>query len=348
MFVVLIVIFAPMSFSASIFGNFIEVYEVEAAALLQTTSLISVLDVAIISGMMFATLYQNYEKFRGSLDRQQVRHDIKLESQTRQFVQVAIGAALLATFMLSIYYFTFWSSISIIQVIIFYAITILSSLIGVWLFWQKEGYIFIAMTIWIFLSDVVMIFINANDSSYSWMIICHLFLILFVVILSINRYFEKYLAQKGVYEPSWIFSLVPLFSYIAVLWKKRVRVTRGVEQELEEILDEEMKDKVKEKEPLIIDIEKIKGKGKEAIKIIQNYQKIISRIVKGEMNILSLANINSQVLDIIKENSKLHKEAILFFEEVDSILWDDYYNLKDGSKILQIAEKVYDELIKKR
>ncbi len=348
MYVVLIIIFAPMSFSTEIFGNFIEVYEVGAASLLQTTSLISILDIAIISGMMFATLYQNYEKFRGSLDRQQVRHDIKLESQTRQFVQVAIGAALMSTFMLSIYYFTFWSSISIIQVIIFYAITIVSSMIGVWLFWQKEGYIFIAMTIWIFLSDVVMIFMNANDSSYSWMIICHLFLILFVVILSVNRYFEKYLAQKGVYEPSWIFSLLPLFSYIAVLWKKKVRVTRGVEKELEEILDEELRDKVKEKAPLIIDIKKIKGKGKEAVKIIQNYQKIISRVVKGEMNILSLANINSQILDIIKENTKLHKEAITFFDVVDSILWDDKYMLKDGGKILQISEKVYDEIIKNR
>ncbi|MCG3216777.1 MAG: hypothetical protein KAS63_08655 [Candidatus Heimdallarchaeota archaeon] len=348
MFVFLIIIFAPMSFSAEIFENFLTVYEVESSALINTTALISVLDISILSGMMFAILYQNYEKFRGSLDRQQIRHDIRLESQTRQLVQVGIGSTLLSTILLACFYFTFWSNITIIQVIIFYSISIVSSVIGVWLFWHKENYIFIAMAIWFLLSDVVMIFLNANDASYSWMIICHLFLILLVVILSINRYFENYLAKKGVYEPSWMFNLLPLFAYVAVFWKKKIRVTRGVEKELEEILEEDLKEKVKEKQPLVIDIDKIRKKGKESIKIVQFYQRTLSRIVSGEINILLLANINSQILDIIKEEKQLHKEAKKLFSTVDSLLWEDNYTLKDGKNFLQIAEKVYEEIVKKR
>ena len=225
-YVFLIIIFAPMSFSAEIFENFLAVYEVEGASIINTTALISILDISILSGMMFAILYQNFEKFRGSLDRQQVRQDIRLESQTRQLVQVAIGSTLLSTVLLACFYFTFWSNITIIQVIIFYSITIVSSVFGVCLFWHKESYIFIAMSIWFFLTDVVMIFLNANNPSYSWMIICHLFLILLVVVLSLNRYLENYLARKGVYEPSWMFNLLPLFAYIAVFWKKKIAITR--------------------------------------------------------------------------------------------------------------------------
>jgi len=347
-YVFLIIIFAPMSFSAEIFENFLAVYEVEGASLINTTALISILDISILSGMMFAILYQNFEKFRGSLDRQQVRQDIRLESQTRQLVQVAIGSTLLSTILLACFYFTFWSNITIIQVIIFYSITIVSSVFGVWLFWHKESYIFIAMAIWFFLTDVVMIFLNANNPSYSWMIICHLFLILIVVILSLNRYLESYLAKKGVYEPSWMFNLLPLFTYIAVFWKKKIRVSRGVEKELEEILDEDMKEKVREKLPLVIDKDKISEKGKEAIKIVQYYQRIVSRIVSGELNIQLLININSQVLEIIKEDKQLFKEAKKLFSAVDSLLWEDNYKLKNGEQVLQTAENVYNEIVKKR
>ncbi|MHA2357400.1 MAG: hypothetical protein ACXABK_01350 [Candidatus Heimdallarchaeaceae archaeon] len=347
MYTILIVIFAPMTFSAWIFEKFLEVYQVGASDLLKTTSLMSVLDIAIFAGMMFAVLYMNYEKFRGGLDRQQVRRDIKLESDTRQLLQVASGATMLATIMFSVFYFTFWTNISIINIIIFYVVMIASSVLGVWLFWQKENYIFIALTIWLFLTDVIMIFLNSNNPSYSWMIICHLFLILFVIVFSLNKYFEKYLAEKGIYEPSWFFNLLPLFSYIAVFTRKKARVTRGVEKDLEEILDEEMKDKVKEKLPLVLDMKKIKDKGKEAEKIIKNYQKVISKIVKGEMNILSIIHVNSQILDLIKENKKLHKDAKKFLSTVDSLLWDDGYALKDGDKILQISNEVYDEVLKK-
>ena len=356
-YVLLIIIFAPMSFSDSIFLNYLSIiYKTDLAtvslgtegvAVINTTALISVLDISILAGMMFAILYQNFEKFRGSLDRQQVRQDIRLESQTRQLFQVALGSTLLSTILLACFYFTFWPSITIIQVIIFYAITMVSSVFGVWLFWHKESYIFIAMAIWFFLADVVMIFLNANDPSYSWMIICHLFLILIVVILSLNRYLESYLAKKGVYEPSWMFNLLPLFSYIAVFWKKKIRLSRGVERELEEILDEDMKERVKEKLPLVIDKEKIIEKGKEALKIVQYYQRIVSRVVSGEINILLITKINAQILEIIKEDKKLFREAKKLFSTVDSLLWEDKYKLKNGEQILQIAEKVYNEIVKK-
>ena len=354
-YVLLIIIFAPMTFSADIFQSYLSVIyknpavsvEVEGASVINTTALISILDISILAGMMFAILYQNFEKFRGSLDRQQVRQDIRLESQTRQLIQVALGSTLLSTILLACFYFTFWPSITIIQVIIFYTITMISSVFGVWLFWHKENYIFIAMAIWFFLVDVVMIFLNANDPSYSWMIICHLFLILVVVILSLNRYLESYLAKKGVYEPSWIFNFLPLFSYIAIFWKKKIRVSRGVERELEEILDEDMKEKVREKLPLVIDKEKIIEKGKEALKIVQYYQRIVSRVVSGEINILLITKINAQILEIIQEDKQLIKDAKKLFSTVDSLLWEDKYKLKNGDKILQIAEKVYNEIVKR-
>ncbi|MCG3259094.1 MAG: hypothetical protein H7644_05075, partial [Candidatus Heimdallarchaeota archaeon] len=348
MYVILIIIFAPLSFHEEIYAKFLEVYQVESAALRSTTLFISILDVALVSGIMFAILYQNYEKFRGSLDRQQLRQDIKFESQTRQMFQIAIGATMFATLMLVGYYFTFWSGITVTQVLIFYAVTIISSVLGVWLFWQKEGYVFITMAIWFFLSAVVMIFMNANNPSYSWMIICNLFLIILVVVLSLNRYFSKNLEKKGIHEPSWMYNLFPLFAFISVLIKKKVRISRGVDKELDEILEEEMKDRVKEKEPLVIDMGKVKKKGKESIKIIQTYQKILSRIVKGEVNIVSLVGLNNLVLDIIKEDKKLHKEAIQVFKVVDSLLWDDNYVLKQGETILTSAANIYEELVKQR
>ncbi|MHA1407868.1 MAG: hypothetical protein ACTSSG_10900 [Candidatus Heimdallarchaeaceae archaeon] len=348
MYVLLIIIFAPLAFSQEIVAKFLEVYQVEKQALVDTTMIVSILDIAIVSGMLFSILYMNYEKFRGSLDRQQVRQDIRMEGLTRQLVQVALGSTFLSTILMSMLVFTFWTNISIIQIVIFYAIGIVSSLLGVWLYWQKENYIFITLAIWFFLSDVIMIFLNSKNSSFSWMIICHLFLILIVVVLSLNRFFEKYLAQKGVYEPSWEFNIFPLFSYITIFWKRKVRVTRGVEKELKEILDEEMKEKVREKEPLVIDLKKVQKKGKEAVQIIKNYQKIVHRTIKGELNIKTLTTVNDKILQIINENKKLYNNTKLLFQAVDSLLWDDEYKLKEGKKLLKISDEVYGEIVKSR
>ena len=348
LYAILILIFAPMIFHADIFSQFLEVYEVAGDALLNTTTMISVIDIAIMGGMMFAVLYQNYEKFRGSLDRVQFRSDIRFESNVRQLVQAALGAALFSTLMLTMFYFTFWSRITIVQIIIFYLVTIIASLIGVWLYWQKESYIFIAMAIWFLLSVAVMIFLNADDTSYSWMIICHLFLILVSIGLSLNRYFEKLMVEKGILEPSWYFNLFPVFAYIAVLRKKKIRLAKGVEKELDEILEEDLKDKVKVKEPLVINIKKIKKKGKEALKILESYQKILSLIVTGEINIAVLADINDVILDMIKDDNQLIKETKKVFSVVDSLLWDDGYTLKEGEKILKTIESVYEELLKRR
>lgn len=348
MYVILIIIFAPLSFHEEIYTKFLEVYQVDSAALMSSTMLISILDIAIISGIMFAIIYQNYEKFRGGLDRQQIRYDIKMEGQTRQILQVALGAVFLATLELTMFYFTFWNSITVVQVLMFYGITVISSIIGALLFWQKESYNFIAMAIWFFLLDVIMIFLNANDPSYSWMIICHLFLILLIVILLLNRYFEQYLAKKGMLEPSWLFNPLPIFSFIAVFQKKKVRGVKGVEKELDEILEEEMKDRVKEKEPLFIDISKIKVKGKEAVKIIEFYEKLTSRVVKGELNILSLTALDNQIKDIVKENKELKNGAEKFFSTVDSLLWNDDYKLTEGKEVLEIGSKLYNEILKTR
>ena len=348
MYVILIIIFAPFSFHPDIHAKFLEVYEVESAALLSSTMLISILDVALVSGIMFAILYLNYEKFRGNLDRQQMRHDIKIEGQTRQMFQVVLGATLLATLELSLFYFTFWSEITTLQILIFYGIIIASSTIGCWLYWQKESYNFIAMAIWFFLLDVIMIFLNADDNSYSWMIICHLFLILLIAVLAMNRHFEQYLENKGVFEPSWIFNPLPIFSFITVFLKKKARGAKGVEKDLDEILEEEMKDKVKEKEPLFIDIGKVRIKGKEAVKIIEYYERLTSRMVKGELNILSLTALDDQIKEIVKSDKSLRQEADLFLATVDSLLWNDNYKLKDGEKVLKIGEKLYTEIIKTR
>jgi len=350
LYAVLIIIFAPMIFHQDIFEIFTgkDVYNVDGGALLNTTTMISVIDIAIIGGMMFAVLYQSYEKFRGSLDRNQFRSDIKFESNVRQLVQVTMGAAMFATLMISMFYFTFWSRITIVQIIIFYLITIIASLIGVWLYWQKESYIFIAIPIWFLLSVAVMVFLNADDPSYSWMIICHLFLILLSIGLSLNRYFEKLMIEKGIFEPSWYFNLFPIFAYIAVLKKRKVRLARGAERELDEILEEELRDRVKIKEPLVIDIKKIKKKGKEALKILETYQKILSLIVTGEINISVLADINDIILDMVKDDKKLVKEVEKVFIVIDSLLWDDKYVLKEGQKILKSIEDIYNELMKRR
>ena len=349
LYAILIVIFAPMSFHEDILNQFTTVYDnVSIDSLLNTTTMISVFDIAIMGGMMFAVLYQSYVKFRGNLDRNQFRTDIRFESNVRQLAQAAFGATMFSTIMLATFYFTFWSRITIIQVIIFYTVTIISSLIGVWLYWQKESYIFIAMAIWFLLSVAVMVFLNANDPSFSWMIICHLFLILMSIGLSLNRYFEKLMVEKGILEPSWYFNLFPLFAYIAAIKRRRIRPAKGVEKELEEILEEDLKDKVKIKEPLVIDIKKIKNKGTEALKILEVYQKILSLVVKGEINIGILVDINEVVLDMIKENKQIQKETEQVFSVIDSLLWDDDYKLKDGKKILKSIENIYDELMKRR
>ncbi|MCK5410158.1 MAG: hypothetical protein KAJ30_07820, partial [Candidatus Heimdallarchaeota archaeon] len=106
--------------------------------------------------------------------------------------------------------------------------------------------------------------------------------------------------------------------------------------------------KVKEKEPLFIDIGKVRIKGKEAVKIIEYYEKLTSRIVKGELNILSLTALDDQIKEIVKSDKHLTLEADLFFSTVDSLLWNDDYKLKDGEKVLKIGEKLYNEIIKTR
>ena len=348
LYATLIVIFAPMIFHEEIFAKFIEVYDVNSSSLLNTTTLISVIDIGIMGGMMFAVLYQSYEKFRGNLDRYQFRSDIRFESNVRQLVQAALGATMFSTITLAVFYFTFWSRITIVQVIIFYGVTIIASLIGVWLYWQKESYIFIAMAIWFLLSVAVMVFLNADDTSYSWMIICHLFLIVLSIGLSLNRYFEKLMEQKGILEPSWYFNLFPIFAYISALKKRRIRLAKGVEKELEEILEEDLKDKVKVKEPLVIDVKKIEKKGKEALKILETYQKILSLIVTGEVNISILADINDTILDMIKEDKQILEKAKQVFRVSDSLLWDDSYTLENGKEILKTIDSIYDELMKRR
>ena len=116
----------------------------------------------------------------------------------------------------------------------------------------------------------------------------------------------------------------------------------------EEILDEDMRDKVKVKEPLVIDVKKIKKKGKEALKILENYQKILSLVVTGEINIAVLVDINKVILDMLKDDKELLKEANQVFTVVDSLLWDDAYTLKDGQRILKSIENVYKELMERR
>lgn len=348
MYVIMILIFAPLSFSDWVYTKFLEVYKVESSAIFDTTILISILDIAILSGMMFSILYMNYEKFRGSLDTKQFRYDVRMESQARQMIQIATGTTILATFELILFYFMFWNNITVIQVIIFYALTVASSVLGTWLFWQKENYIFIALAIWFFLSDVVMIFLNANDPSYSWMIICHLFLILFIIGISLNRYFEGYLAKKGMYEPSWIFNPFPFFAFVTLFKKKKVRITKGVDKELEEIRDEEMVSRVREREPLTIDADKIKKKGKGADKIIQYYQKVLSRMVTGEFSILSITTLNFQILEFLHERKELVPQIKDLFIVIDKLLWEDNYKLQNGSKYVKIAEQMYEIVIKMR
>jgi len=308
----------------------------------------SILDVGIISGMLFAILYANYERFREEIDSKQTAQRIRFENESRQMIQVAIGSVVLATFEHSIFYFMFWSNISILLTIIFYAITILSSTLAIWLFWQKESYNFIAIEIWLFLSLVVMVFLNANNPGFSWMIICHLFLIFLTLGLFLNLYLREYLEKKGIFEPSWMFNPLPLITLIEVLKKKKAKVSRGAERELEEIRAEELVEKAKEREPLVISLKKIRNKGKEAEKIIQVYQKIINRIARKEVSLLTFTAINHEILKILEEKPELKTKAEQIFDTIDRLLWDETYKLKDGKETLSIAEEVYNEVLKAR
>ncbi|MHA1302739.1 MAG: hypothetical protein ACTSPI_03445 [Candidatus Heimdallarchaeaceae archaeon] len=348
MWIILLLIFAPISFSSEIYNKFLTVYKTESANLQQSTLLMSILDVGIISGMLFAILYANYERFREEIDSKQTAQRIRFENESRQMIQVAIGSVVLATFEHSIFYFMFWSNISILLTIIFYAITILSSTLAIWLFWQKESYNFIAIEIWLFLSLVVMVFLNANNPGFSWMIICHLFLIFLTLGLFLNLYLREYLEKKGIFEPSWMFNPLPLITLIEVLKKKKAKVSRGAERELEEIRAEELVEKAKEREPLVISLKKIRNKGKEAEKIIQVYQKIINRIARKEVSLLTFTAINHEILKILEEKPELKTKAEQIFDTIDRLLWDETYKLKDGKETLSIAEEVYNEVLKAR
>ncbi|MHA1827743.1 MAG: hypothetical protein ACTSX6_03740, partial [Candidatus Heimdallarchaeaceae archaeon] len=82
--------------------------------------------------------------------------------------------------------------------------------------------------------------------------------------------------------------------------------------------------------------------------IIKNYQKIVHRIIKGELNIKTLTSVNDQILQIINENKKLYNNTKLLFQAVDSLLWNDEYKLKEGKKLLKISNEVYSEIVKSR
>ena len=242
---------------------------------------------------------------------------------------------------------TFWSNIQAGHIVVFYAISVLSSVIGTLLVWQNERYIFIALPIWMFLSDVIMIFLNANNPAYSWMIICHLFLILMLVILALNLSMDKYLQKKGIMDPSWIFSPMPIFAYIGFWAKRKVKVAAVPEKEWEELQEEAYAEKVKERPLLKLNIEKIRNKGPNAEKIVQLYFKIVKRIVKGELNIIAISYANDAILKEIKEKEDLYRSAQTFISTVDHLLWDENYSLSNGDEIVKIGEEVYKVILKR-
>jgi len=349
-YVFLIIIYAPLSFSTNILNKFLEVYKTSFSALLDKTTFVSLLDIGIISSMFFAYLFLKYENFRGELDREQVRHDIQLETSIRQLFQIMAGAAFMAIIESLVFSFSFWSNASMVSFAIFFGITLLTATIATWILWQRENYIYITLAIWFFISDVVLIFLNANNSSYSWMIICHLFLIILVPLIYLNTKFGSYLEQKEITEPSWMFNPLPIFAYIAFWKKKKKRRGKKVEKELEEMKEEEMRERIKEREPLVINIEKIKKKGKHAEKVIQTYQKITKHMFKGELNISIFTEINKQILEITKDNNKLSKNARQFIEAINHLLWDETFRFTDdeGANILKIGEQIYEEVLKRR
>ncbi|MCK4844252.1 MAG: hypothetical protein KAS95_01115, partial [Candidatus Heimdallarchaeota archaeon] len=149
-------------------------------------------------------------------------------------------------------------------------------------------------------------------------------------------------------EPSWIFNPFPFFAFVTLFKKKKVRITKGVDKELEEIRDEEMVTRVREREPLTIDANKIKKKGKGADKIIQYYQKVLSRMVTGEFSILSITTLNFQILEFLQERKELVPQIKELFIVIDKLLWEDNYKLQNGSKYVKIAEQMYETIIKMR
>lgn len=346
MWVVLIIIFAPFTFSEEIVSKFVDVYNTELSALKESTIWISLFDIGIMTGIFFAIAYKQFGEFRGSLDRQQFRKDIELEWETRELLETGFGAIVVGFIELSVFSFMFWSNISIVQAIIFILITLISSQIGIWLFWQKESYNYIAIELWLFLSVVVMVFLNANNKGYSWMIICHLFLILIVLGVFLNRHFEEYLNERGIFEPSWVFNPLPLIPLVEVLKKSRTRAPKGVRRELEEIQEEDMKDKLKEKESVMLNMQKITRKGKEVEKIIQVYQKIVDRTIKTKINILSIATLKETIIQNIKEE-EIIQDAEGFLETVDQLLWNDNFKLKDGKDVLEQGNRVYNYILKR-
>lgn len=346
-FIFMIVIHAPLSFGEDIYTKFLEVYKTDSAPLINKTVLISVLDIAIISGMLMSFLLMRYKDFRTSLDREQFRKDIKLDATVRELLYTVSGSLILATLELAVFYVTFWTNINAGTVLIFYAFTIVSSIVGTFLVWQNERYIFIALAIWLFLSDVVMIFLNANNPAYSWMIICHLFLILLILLLHFNLFMDNFLRRKGIYEPSWIFSPLPIFAYINFWTKPKVKRAIIEEKEWEELQEEAQIQRVKERPPLKINIEKIRQKGKDAEKLVQIYFKIISRIVKGEITLLTLSTVNDYIIKTVKDDKVLQQKAELFIETIDRLLWDDGYSLSDGKDLVETGEEIYKLVLKR-
>ncbi|MHA1115441.1 MAG: hypothetical protein ACTSPJ_04645 [Candidatus Heimdallarchaeaceae archaeon] len=347
-YLILVIIFAPFSFSSEIIEKFVTVYQTGIVNLLEGTTLVSLLDISIISSMLFTILLLNYKSFREEIDSKQRASRVKVDYSTTQLLEVVFGSITLITFEIVLFSFMFWTDLTLIQIIMTYSVTVAASILSVWLYWQRENYIFIFLEIWLFLSIVVMVFSNANNPKFSWMIICHLFLILTILGLYFNQFFKSYLEEKGIYEPSWMFNSFPIFAIIEVLKKAKVRTTKGVQKELEEIRTEELTEKIKERSPLIIPLEKITKKGKDAKKIINTYQKIIDRITKKDVNIITLSVINEEILALIQDEAELRKKVENLFQIIDHLLWDESYILKDGSKYVEITEQLYSAVLKAR
>ncbi len=342
----LTIIFAPFIFSQEIVENFVQVYNTTSDDLMSKALIVSTYNIAIISGFFFALLFQRFLAFRGELDQTQNRTDIELEGKTRQMMQTVLGAAFLAFIQFVFFSFTFWSNITVFQTILFFAITIIASAIGTWLFWQKELYVFVVIQIWLFLSLVVMVFLNAEQPGYSWMIICHLFLILLILGLMLNRSFEKHLEKKGLLEPSWLFDVFPLFAYIGVIRKQKSKVDKDVKKDLQEIADDEGLEVKTKREDIKVNLKKVYAKGNEAKEILKVFRKIVTRVSKAEVNLLTITTMKNEVKDLLKPDKELTKDADIFFSTVDQLLWDDSYQLREGNVIAHLGEKIYSFLSK--
>ncbi len=348
MWLLLLLMFAPFAFSTDILNKFITVYNSDTNSLLRTTSIMSLLDVAIISSSLFVIIFINFRKFREEVDSAQIKQRINEDIQVRTLFENVVGSIVVASIEYAVFYFMFWNNITVINSIIFFLVSAISAVVTTWLYWQKENYIFIFIEIWLFISIVVMVFINANNASFSWTIIFHLFLILIILGLSFNLSLRTYLEKKGLLEPSWLFNPIPIITYIELLKKRKVKGIKGAKKELEEIRKEELTTKIKERPPLVISIKKIREKGKEAEKIIQTYEKITRRIANKKMDLLTLTAVNQEILKLLKDNKGLQSQAVKLFSTVDELLWNEKYRLKNGDEILSIAEAIYAEVLKTR